>query len=251
MRWDELEEWLGEVVTVPRVYRDHYLQPKDAINLNDILMFIVETEEERARLKDEWIVSPSMFCCPVGAENLIGTQYPVLPLLEFTWEGMLSWISYLRILEMTERDYVCLFIEEQPYRLLAGMDKYAGEEEYSSLIEDLLSFNGLTFGVEMFGSLPTMTVNSRPDLVPAEALRKAYYRWMEYVRASTGGIPWTSLGAEMLREGKEDHPLRQFRAVVEELTSGGLEARKENEKKLTDKGKGFIMDMYFEQCYGE
>lgn len=54
---------------------------------------------------------------------------------------------------------------------------------FSEFLESLLSRNGAEYHVPLFASLPSETVNRRPDLLPAASVKRAYSAWLTWAEA--------------------------------------------------------------------
>jgi len=128
--------------------------------------------------------------------------------VDFCWDsgGPMSTFYDLRIWDLPGSCYfLSFFLEDhfgkQPEAPLAAIRKDAGPGSWgvllSSVVWDVVD--------EIFGSLPDLTTNSRPDLLSAEAIRQFLFRWMTWKRDTD----WIRLRDRILRRA-EKGILRSF-----------------------------------------
>jgi|GEM_PF-4443412 len=76
--------------------------------------------------------------------------------------------DYIRTEVECEGPWIAAIVPDQKQRL------------FSRFVVDLLTKNGQNLGLECFGSLPSITENYRPDLIPPKSIFEAYCVWMTW-----------------------------------------------------------------------
>jgi hypothetical protein len=118
------------------------------------------------------------------------------PLLDVYWDGFgpVSWDAGIELIGSAGRSYLCYWADAQPWSVVAQLDmRSAGTVERS--VRRLLWRNGARFGLALFGSLPTATINCAPTLLPGPAVKRAYFELMQWWE-STEGSSWIGLADE-------------------------------------------------------
>jgi hypothetical protein len=116
-----------------------------------------EEQEEWGDLED-WPGSLSELL----AEHRIGERQ----LLFFYWDGFgpTSWVAGVVLIGNGKRRDLCYWNELESYLAVAAIEPSDDPLALSGTIRRLLERNGRTFGVDLFGSLPTETTNrARPN----------------------------------------------------------------------------------------
>lgn len=89
---------------------------------------------------------------------------------------------------------ICVQTEESaPHAIAAAVVRHP-VELFSRFFQDFLARNGAAYGVPLFGRLPSLTVNHRPDLLPADAIETGHRSWIEWAE-SVGSSPWGDIEA--------------------------------------------------------
>jgi hypothetical protein len=198
MRWRRVIADLRRVFSRPDVILPgaRVLGAATPWSLGAILERAVSTEEDAVDLELEspWEILTRRWRCET--------------LLDFEWHslGPFSWSAQLGRLDVGEDvAFIWLFREiwveadEESTRIIAAVAPAAAPAAHGALFENLLHENGARYGMEdLFGSLPTITTNHRPDLVPAAAVQRAYWDWMNWA-SRAGRASWITLRDEVLR----------------------------------------------------
>lgn len=109
----------------------------------------------------------------------------------------------------------------------------------------ILHRNGELVGHGIFGSLPTATVNHRPDLIDGDSLRQLYREWMNHAAGTAGIASWTDLTSDL--DITLPEALGQMKEVGGPLAWEALRGLKE--KALNPSEKQEILDRFFEATY--
>jgi hypothetical protein len=118
------------------------------------------------------------------------------PLLDVSWDGFgpVSWDAGIELIGSGRHSYLCYWADGQPWSVVARLDlQSAGTVEQT--VGRLLWHNGARFGLALFGSLPTETINCAPTLVSGPALKQAYFGLMEWWESAQGSS-WIGLADE-------------------------------------------------------
>ena len=120
-----------------------------------------------------------------GLESLPGSVAALLgerlrPILSFCWDGLgpRSWAAGLQVLEIGARGHLCFWNETDSYVAVAALEPWDDPLVLAAAVKDLLKDNGVGHGLWLFGALPTETTNHRPDLLPSEVVKQAYFDWL-------------------------------------------------------------------------
>lgn len=253
MKWEKLARDLesGFTVTTLQVPGGRVLVAHEPFNLELALAAIEETEDEERLAED------------IGASDVLRDKWPLQPFVSFDWSDV--WGMSIELLDIgTPRLYVCLNQEAEgpAWRVIAALEPKDSPEVFSAFFKSLIESNGTAYRVEMFGSLPTSTVNSRPELVPARAVKESYRAWMARAIPSL----WVTLEDEVLKGVRDaGHPMELFGAV-EELREalGATEKAAATEQmaeygrkrdamgaRLSEEDRHRILDVYFAMTYRE
>lgn len=115
----------------------------------------------------------------------IDVALPLTPLLDLYWDQSdAPWTMALAILTIGGSGVVVGLRDgdDRFYGIAAGImrERVAASSEF---LESLLSRNGAEYHVALFASLPSRTVNHRPDLLPAASVKGAYSSWLTWAEA--------------------------------------------------------------------
>ena len=152
---------------------------------------------------------------------------------------------------------------EEPLRVIAAVEPKDSRLALSDLFRSLIRENGVSYQVELFGSLPTRTTNYRPDLIPAAVIKEGYWDWMEW--ASSGGVDsWANLRDGVIRKAIDPGPLVPMGKLLSELArfakhvpprpeeiAAYLAAKEREGATLSTEDRRRILDLYFSQAYKE
>jgi hypothetical protein len=136
-------------------------------------------------------------------------------LLSFYWDGLgpISWVAGIEVLVSGERAYLCYWNEVDTYVAVAALARWDHPLVICAAVKELLRENGRPHGVDVFGSLPTETTNCRPDLLPEEVIRKAYFRLAPVVRASGRGRLAHPCRGALRADGRAQAPAALLRSA--------------------------------------
>lgn len=217
-------------------------------------------------------------------------------LILFEWQSIGPMVSNaeLYLVELPSgRGIVVLApdIDLGPPVAIAALEPRPSRELLSMFLRDLLEGNGIKYGTELWGFLPTRTENYASDLIPEQAVREAYRAWLEFCRQQ-GYTIWAMLLEQLELERRAKHPSLAGLRFLDELaadlgikpptykgecerypkrdTSASERDETQNtvtrlvawaeetqrreqqrEQALTDDDRQAIMDWYFEQGYIE
>ena len=175
MDWPALETEIKNSFTTCKLTlpEGRVLIPREVIHLENAVSKYASSEEDQELIECE------------GAAGLIDERWSMQDILTFEWGGLgpITWHLGLCTFEIgTGRKYVCMAGEEE----YGGLSAVAALEPmgdtpllFQPFFKDLLADNGESYGYTVFGSLPTMTRNRRPDLLPTPsgtAFRRARRR---------------------------------------------------------------------------
>ena len=137
------------------------------VELPAALEAISRTEEDRAALEEHWPTA-------LGKDA-------VKTVLEFEWDGAPGSSASIDLLALGgDRAYVGWNAEWQ-YYVIAALDSL---DALPDLFVKLLAENGALCDTEMFGSLPTRTINMMPEVLPKGAVRKGFREWARWAAAN-------------------------------------------------------------------
>ena len=182
-------------------------------------------------------------------------------LLDFWWLGLgpTSSGAEIQLLHPTaDRWYACWVTEEEWPTVVAAFEPLSAVT-LRAFVTDLLADNGASYGVGLFGSLPSMTTNHRSDLIPADVVKEAYRAWLDRT-GDAWGTGWESLRDDLIGTSEEpDHLARSLR-TIQDLSRqhaaghftmdcrppGGVYG---SGGQLTDADRRLILDNYFAVSY--
>src|SRR5579885_628486 len=198
---------------------------------------------------------------PASILELLEQRYQPLHWFDFEWDsiGPMSWGSTLYLLKRDDRSSIaCLLHEEQPVYLLGIVEPDDDPLLLSRLFTRIVENNGNGLGVDLFGSLPILTINWRPDLVPQPVVKQAYWDWQEWCEQKEGSA-WINLEQTLAIYELEPNPMKRAFAAfhgLPDLTSPDdvhdwLEERENQSAAFPDRSKQIILDSYFDRHYEE
>ncbi len=256
MNWlgleDELENSFTECkLTVPE---GRVLTPREAICVQDALWKYACSEGDQEQIEDE------------GIEGLICARWNMGSILVFEWDGFgpITWSLGLRTFEIrTGRSYICIVGEEEcgGIKIVAALEPTRGARLFPPFFKDLLTDNGESYGCPLFNSLPTMTRNRQPDLLPTHVIRDAYMNWMAWSQLR-GSQTWSDLVTYLRHVSKEPDHLKRVLAILHEMHSGRPPAdhpdqaapwytarEKDRNKPYFQWERSAILELYFNLAY--
>lgn len=211
--------------------------PAGGLDLDAVMREAAETEDELERWSEG-------LCNDRTLRRVLGFEWATL--------GPMSWFVGLDILDLgTPRAYLCVdqrdLEGEQPCPIVAAVEPKSEPSLWSALLVDLITTNGADYGVDLFGDLPTETVNHAPGLLPEAMVREAYSRWLD--AATWSGWPALARYLELL--GDDPTPLDQaligYRALDDpEKLLASIDA---SEPDLSKEKRDALLDQYFAYCY--
>ena len=214
MNWMALEEEIRSSFTTCKltVPEGRILMPREVISLHDALSKYTLSEEGEQQIYDE------------GVEGLIGDRWSLRNILDFEWDGLgpITWYLGLHTFEIgTGREYVCMWGEEERGgpTAVAALEPTGDTALFQAFLKDLLADNGESYRYPLFNSLPTMTRNRRPDLLPTSVVRDAYTNWMRWSQLH-GSQNWSGLLTYLRHVAKEPDHLKRVLAITKEMGSG-------------------------------
>lgn len=156
-------------IEVPGVAGGKAFQAERPVELPAALEAISRTEEDRTAVEEDW-------------PNALGKD-AIKTVLEFEWDGAPGSSASIDLLALGgDRAYVGWNAEWQ-YYVIAALDSL---DAFPELFVRLLADNGALCGTELFGSLPTRTINSMPEALPKAAVTEGYQQWARW--AALNGI---------------------------------------------------------------
>lgn len=103
------------------------------------------------------------------------------------------WRDSLELIEVDQsRDYILLCQDEQPACFIAALEPKGSSALLGAFLTNLLVQNGQTYGIELFGGLPTRTLNYCPELIQPEVLVQGFWDWMTWAETKGWG-DWIGL----------------------------------------------------------
>jgi len=141
------------------------------------------------------------------------------PLLDVYWDGFgpVSWDAGIELIGSGACSYLCYWADGSPWSVVARLDMQSAAT-VEQTVRRLLWHNGARFGLALFGSLPTETINCAPTLVSRPALERAYFELMEWWE-STEGSSWIGLADEHFGRIVEPNHLTRCLDVLEAFSS--------------------------------
>lgn len=131
---------------------------------------------------------------PLRLESVSGAY----PFVRFEWhesQGQRSAALNLRPIGRAGM-LVCLETEESAPHAIAAAVVRQHRQLFSRFFLDFVARNGGDYGVPLFSRLPALTVNHRPDFLPAEAIHDGYRKWIEWAE-TVGSSPWHEIEADV------------------------------------------------------
>jgi hypothetical protein len=264
MRWDLVEERLRERLSMERFRgaagRVLSAPEGSAVELAEILLEAADDgdpESEQVREAVEEFVHTGL----LGSElELLRKRWPVQTLCRFVWDtlGPMSWFASFDLVRTAE-DFTCLlFVDEsEPIRAVAGFEPGPDSELVGWAFQSILEDNGTKYGIEFAVSLPSMTFNESPELLPAEAVFAAYRKWVS--------LDWEEvvrLRDSVVEQLLEPEPYHRVMRLLRRMPEGNIEdiarwlkerresARMEFEE-MTDEEQDLIVRLYLALTYRE
>ncbi len=255
MRWDAMAQELraafrkgapavGGCVRIPR----------EPVDLDKLVAGFADTEEDRDDVELD------------GTLGVLRKQWTTTLILDFEWQsfGPMSSDEQLFTLLVGSREvYACIDSEVCGLLAVAALDETNDPRFWPRFLTDLLANNGQEYHCNVFGSLPTMTRNAVPHLLPKSAVREAYSRWMDWAN-SEGFQTWAELEKSLSLQARERDPLKASEVAIRETLAGfpggqDVAALKEwydrweerRRRPYTAVQKELVLDCYFSMCYRE
>jgi hypothetical protein len=138
---------------------------------------------------------PSLNEWPGNVSVLLENQ--LVDVLGFAWDGWgpISSGAGINLLVLEQATYVCHWDEMHSYRAVAKLDGPVSRRVLSAVVPELVRENGRRVGIDIFGSLPTETINHQPDRLPTVVVKQAYFDWLQAAQVY-GGTTWADFAAE-------------------------------------------------------
>jgi hypothetical protein len=251
--WHAVDQRIAQAFAQPqRIGTSNPCTPHAPLLLHEVLVAAATSEDDKDELAtyETW---------PASVLEVLEEHFRLEPWFSFYWDsfGPMSWISSLQLVKTGERrSLICLVHEEQPAVGLALAEPDDDPHLMSALFVQLLLENGDGFGVSIFGSLPRETTNWKPQLVPADVIKQAYWDWMEWAEA-TQGSAWVCLEEEIYSRTVEPDHLQRSRDILETLPRlddadalpAWLEQRASESNGLPHDSRRLTLDDYFKHAY--
>ncbi|MDQ7844557.1 MAG: hypothetical protein QN129_13535 [Armatimonadota bacterium] len=264
MRWDLLAARLQGAFTVERLRaRDgRILTPAsgEPLDLQELLLEAAEEGEEDDELGDLLAALKGPEGAPEALE-LLERRWATEVVMPFEWEGFgpISSSAQLRLLDVGDgQAYVLPVVEEAPLRTIAAIQPGKAPRACAAFFRSLLQDNGNSYGIDLFGSLPSQTVNHRPDLVPTSAVLQGYWEWMRWAVEHIGPEVWTDLRDSVIDELVEPDPLQRSLRLLRQVPlhdpdalGAWLEAQEREGTELSEEDRLRIFQGYFSRSYVE
>ena len=165
------------------------------------------------------------------------------PAVAFHWDSFgarLSSAASLWLLPLAGGKVALLHEPDQaPLQAIARCDALS---DFAPFFHELVAGNGAAFGITLFPSLPTLTVNHRPDLLPEAAVEAAYRAFMDGPAADLFAAPWRHL-KQTLKDLQSPPRIRIGKA------HGGR--HKEKVETMSAAEKERLFERYLELAYKE
>lgn len=189
---------------------------------------------------------------PLALESLALTPTPapaaLPPALLFRWRTPnlpLSREAYLVLLLRASGEAFVLYAADakaQAKGNLACLARLATPGAFNRFFRTFVEDNGAAYGVELFTSLPTLTINYRPELLPETTVYAAYRAFLDGPAARTMHDPWRHLQRQ-LRQLQSPRNIRLGKA------HGGRQ--RDREEAITPPEKVRMLEHYLELTYKE
>jgi hypothetical protein len=215
------------------------LSPREPLDLFQLLQKAAENEEERDSVD------------PFTPMETLGGA----PFLEFLWDGFgpTSSFASLQLADLGDSGtLVCWFTEVPPTEAFALIQSDDDLEIWSALVAQLFGDNGASYGIGLFGGLPSEVTNHKPDAVPPRVLKDAFWQWLEYMEAD-GWSVWASLRDQTLGRLEQPDSLQRSTDLLNKLVrlgpEGYLAATKPDPVELPEADRRLILENYFTLSY--
>jgi hypothetical protein len=253
MKWDELRSILNARLVVARVAlpAGRVLAAESAIDLQEALEAVTESEADAEELDAS------------GTDYILREARLLDRLVSFQWDGLgaTSWAAWIELLHLGgSRSFACWLPEDDESKVIAALEPLCPVIT-GAFLSDLVPKNGSSYGVWMFGGLPTLTVNHRPDLIATTVVRECYWEWMRSASARDPAL-WASLRDSVIAASETPNPLHRTRRVLEQLKPLGTPATTDSigrylgegvraGRAISDSERRLIFDNYFAVSYTE
>ncbi len=277
MRWDVLAVRLRDAFTVERLQGPdgRVLTPAGGVpvDVQRLLAELLREEagKERPEAEEDWESDEleelfEELASPEGAARaleLIEEGWDTESLLSFWWDafGPMSSSAGLLALDVGDgRRYVLAHIEEQPLYAVAAIEPGTASGTYEPFILSLLSDNGNSYGIDLFGSLPSGIENHRPDLIPWRIILESCREWMDWAAENIGPEVWADLRDSLVNELLEPDNLQRSLRMLKQMAPflrnpealrGWLQEREQEGEDLSEDDKSLIFELYFTGSYVE
>ena len=186
----------------------------------------------------------------LNREDFAGA-FPSHTLLDFYWDGFgpTSSGATIDLVDLGATGTLAYWItEDAPTYAFALIQPGGDTDIWPAFVVDLFRDNGESYGIELFGSLPSQTTNGRPDLVPPVALREAFWQWIEG-REAVGRPQWGHLRDHTIESLEQPNPLQRssdlLRRVARLGIDGFLAATEPEHVDLPEDDRRRILENYF------
>jgi hypothetical protein len=264
MRWDLVEERLRAKLSLERFRgaagRVLSAPEGSAVELAEILLEAADDGDPESEQVRE-AVEESTESGLLGTQlELLEKRWSVESLCEFVWDslGPMSWSASFDLVRVAE-DFTCLIFvaETKPICVLVGFEPGPDPELVGWAFQSILEDNGTEYGIEFAASLPSMTFNRSPELLPAEAVFAAYRKWVS--------LDWeevVQLRDRVVEELVEPDPYHRVMRLLRRMPEGNIEdiarwleerrksARTEFEE-MTDEEQDLVVRLYLALTYRE
>jgi hypothetical protein len=249
MNWKLVDEALVEAFSVPHLYAGggRGYGAEQPVILEEVMEQALETEEEREEFEDD----------PLALLEEQG----LVSLLSFHWQsiGPCVFSTFVSLLELG-REHVFVIVRDEwvGAKVIARLEPAAEQRLVSAFVHSLIFENGEAYGYHLFGSLPSETFNSRPDLVPRSILQDGYAWWMEWAEANHGPEIWATLEDQVVGPLFND-PYERAMGILKSLppldereaVRTWLEQERSRGAQLPESSRALLLYEYFEHNYEE
>ena len=181
----------------------------------------------------------------------LAAAFPSHTLLDFYWDGFgpTSSDATIDLVDLGTAGTLAYWItEDAPTYAFALIQPGGDTDIWPAFVVDLFRDNGESYGIELFGGLPSQTTNRRPDLVPPVALREAFWQWIEGREA--GGRPqWVRLRDDTIERLEQPDPLQRSLDLLRQAArlgiDGFLAAMEPEHVDLSEDERRLILENYF------
>ena len=225
--------------------RGRVLSPREPLDLFQLLQEAAESEEER-----RWVE-------PFVPMETLGEVCSTETFLGFLWDGFGPTSSYASIQLADLGDsgtLVCEFTEVPPTQAFALVQSKDDPDIWRAFVAQLFRDNGRSYGIGLFGSLPSEVTNHRADVLPPDVLKEAFWQWLEQ-RDAEGRNVWAKLRNRTIGQLEEPDSLQRSTGLLDKLVrlgpEGYLAATKLERVELPEAHRRLILDNYFALSYRE